>query len=111
MGGEEGYVRYFGFISLFTFSMLLLVLSPNYFQTYIGWELVGVCSYLLIGHYFKRPAAAAAAKKAFIVTPFGDFPFLAGIRYISFRFHAHLSGGASDLPFYALKPLYAWGLV
>src|SRR5258708_18743307 len=78
MRGEEGYVRYFGFISLFTFSMLLLVLSPNYFQTYIGWELVGVCSYLLIGHYFKRPSAAAAAKKAFIVTRFGDFPSWSG---------------------------------
>src|SRR5258708_4340330 len=111
MGGEEGYVRYFGFISLFTFSMLLLVLSPNYFQTYIGWELVGVCSYLLIGHYFKRPAAAAAAKKAFIVTRLGDFPFLVGIGYIFFRFHGHLAGGAADLDFYALKPLYAGGLV
>jgi NADH-quinone oxidoreductase subunit L len=111
MRGEEGYVRYFGFISLFTFSMLLLVLSPNYFQTYIGWELVGVCSYLLIGHYYKRPAAAAAAKKAFIVTRFGDFPFLVGIGYIFFRFHGHLAPGVADLDFYGLAPLYGAGLV
>ena len=110
MKGEEGFVRYYGFISLFTFSMLLLVLSTNYFQTYVGWELVGVCSYLLIGHYFKRPAAAAAAKKAFIVTRLGDFPFFVGIAYIFFRFHGHM-GGASDLDFYTLAPLYKAGLV
>ncbi|MFN2465051.1 MAG: NADH-quinone oxidoreductase subunit L [Candidatus Dormibacteria bacterium] len=110
MKGEEGFVRYYGFISLFTFSMLLLVLSTNYFQTYVGWELVGVCSYLLIGHYFKRPAAAAAAKKAFIVTRFGDFPFFVGIAFIFFRFHNHM-GGAPDLDFYTLAPLYHAGLV
>ncbi|MDQ6747509.1 MAG: NADH-quinone oxidoreductase subunit L, partial [Candidatus Dormibacteraeota bacterium] len=110
MRGEEGFVRYYGFISLFTFSMLLLVLSTNYFQTYVGWELVGVCSYLLIGHYFKRPAAAAAAKKAFIVTRFGDFPFFVGIAFIFFRFHNHMAG-APDLDFYALAPLYHAGLV
>jgi NADH-quinone oxidoreductase subunit L len=105
MRGEEGFVRYFAFISLFTFSMLLLVLSTNYFQTYIGWELVGVCSYLLIGHYFKRPSAAAAAKKAFIVTRLGDFPFLVGIGYIYFRFH--------ELDFFALSShhMYTAGLV
>ena len=111
MRGEEGFVRYFGIISLFTFSMLLLVLSPNFFQTYIGWELVGVCSYLLIGHYYKRPAAAAAAKKAFIVTRLGDFPFLVGIGYIFLRFHGHLAPGVADLDFYGLAPLYGAGLV
>ncbi|MFN2462835.1 MAG: proton-conducting transporter membrane subunit, partial [Candidatus Dormibacteria bacterium] len=110
MRGEEGFSRYYGFLSLFTFSMLLLVLSTNYFQTYVAWELVGVCSYLLIGHYFKRPAAAAAAKKAFIVTRFGDFPFFVGVAYIFFRFHNHM-GGAVDLDFYALAPLYHAGLV
>src|ERR1700730_14736253 len=105
MRGEEGFVRYFAIISLFTFSMLLLVLSPNYFQTYIGWELVGVCSYLLTGPYYKRPAAAAAAKKAFIVTRLGDFPFLVGIGYIFFRFH--------ELDFFALRShhMYTAGLV
>jgi NADH-quinone oxidoreductase subunit L len=105
MRGEEGFVRYFAFISLFTFSMLLLVLSPNFFQTYVGWELVGVCSYLLIGHYFKKPSAAAAAKKAFIVTRLGDFPFLVGIGYIFYRFH--------DLDFFSLAShhVYTAGLV
>ena len=105
MRGEEGFVRYYAFISLFTFSMLLLVLSPNFFQTYIGWELVGVCSYLLIGHYFKKPSAAAAAKKAFLVTRLGDFPFLVGIGYIFFRFH--------DLDFFSLAShhVYTAGLV
>ncbi|MFN2463800.1 MAG: NADH-quinone oxidoreductase subunit L, partial [Candidatus Dormibacteria bacterium] len=110
MRGEEGFVRYYGFLSLFTFSMLLLVVSTNYFQTYVAWELVGVCSYLLIGHYFRRPAAAAAAKKAFIVTRLGDFPFFVGVAYIFFRFHNHM-GGAVDLDFYALAPLYHAGLV
>jgi NADH-quinone oxidoreductase subunit L len=103
MRGEDGFVRFFGFISLFTFSMLALVLSTNYFQTYIFWELVGVCSYLLIGHYFKVPSAASAAKKAFIVTRLGDFPFLAGIGYLFFRFH--------ELDFYKLQPLYTAGKV
>ena len=103
MRGEEGFVRFFGFISLFTFSMLLLVLSPNFFQTYVGWELVGVCSYLLIGHYFKRPAAAAAAKKAFIVTRFGDFAFFVGIAYIYARFH--------ELDFYRLSTMWTAGKV
>ena len=103
MHGEEGFVRYYAFISLFTFSMLLLVVSTNFFQTYVGWELVGVCSYLLIGHYFTRPAAASAAKKAFIVTRFGDFPFLVGIGYIFFRFH--------EFDFYKLAPMYTAGKV
>jgi NADH-quinone oxidoreductase subunit L len=110
MRGEEGFVRYYGFLSLFTFSMLLLVVSTNYFQTYVAWELVGVCSYLLIGHYYKRPAAAAAAKKAFIVTRFGDFPFFVGVAYIFFRFHNHM-GSAADLDFYKLGELYHVGLV
>ena len=113
MRGEEGFVRYFAFISLFTFSMMMIVLSTNYFQTYIGWELVGVCSYLLIGHYFKRPAAAAAAKKAFIVTRLGDFPFLVGIAYIFVRFHGHMPAGVADLNFYGISSahLYTAGLV
>ncbi|HEV3231903.1 MAG TPA: NADH-quinone oxidoreductase subunit L [Candidatus Dormibacteraeota bacterium] len=103
MRGEEGFVRFYAFISLFTFSMLTLVLSTNFFQTYVGWELVGVCSYLLIGHYYKRPAAAAAAKKAFIVTRFGDFPFLVGVGYIWFRF--------GDFDFHNLAHLWGAGKV
>jgi NADH-quinone oxidoreductase subunit L len=79
MRGDPGYHRYFAFISLFTFSMLGLVLFDNLLITFVFWELVGLCSYLLIGFWFQRPAAANAAKKAFIVTRVGDFGFLADI--------------------------------
>src|SRR5581483_5284051 len=70
---------YYAFLSLFTFSMLGLVLSTNILQIYIFWELVGVSSFLLIGFYYDKPAAVAAAKKAFIVTRFADLGFLIGI--------------------------------
>jgi len=79
MRGDPGYHRYYAFMSLFTASMLGLVLVDNLLLMYIFWELVGLCSYLLIGFWFHRPAAANAAKKAFIVTRIGDFGFLAAI--------------------------------
>ncbi len=79
MHGDPGYHRYFGFMSLFTMSMLGLVLADNLLLLFVFWELVGLCSYLLIGFWFHRPAAANAAKKAFIVTRVGDFGFLAAI--------------------------------
>ncbi|OFZ13238.1 MAG: NADH-quinone oxidoreductase subunit L [Bdellovibrionales bacterium RBG_16_40_8] len=79
MHGENGYGRYFTYLNLFTFSMLGLVSSTNIFQMYVFWELVGVSSFLLIGFYYKKPAAVAAAKKAFIVTRFADLGFLIGI--------------------------------
>ena len=82
--GEERYTTYFSFLSLFTFSMLGLVIATNIFQTYIFWELVGVSSYLLIGFYYDRPSAVAASKKAFIVTRFADLGFLAGILVLSY---------------------------
>jgi len=85
MYGEGGYCRYFAFMSLFTGSMLGLVLADNLIQLYVFWELVGLCSYLLIGFWFHRPAAAAAAKKAFIVTRLGDFGFLAAILLLYFK--------------------------
>lgn len=84
MKGERGFQRYYAFLSLFTFSMLGLVLSTNIFQMYVFWELVGVSSYLLIGFYYTKPAAVAASKKAFIVTRFADFFFLIGILVLSF---------------------------
>ena len=84
MKGEERYATYYSFLGLFTFSMLGLVLSSNIFQIYIFWELVGVSSYLLIGFYFDKPSAVAAAKKAFIVTRFADLGFLVGILVLSF---------------------------
>ena len=84
MKGEERYATYYSFLGLFTFSMLGLVLACNIFQIYIFWELVGVSSYLLIGFYFDKPSAVAAAKKAFIVTRFADLGFLIGILVLSF---------------------------
>ena len=79
MHGERGFQRYYAFLSLFTMSMLGLVLATNIFQMYMFWELVGVCSYLLIGFYYTEKAAVAASKKAFIVTRFADLGFLVGI--------------------------------
>lgn len=84
MKGEKGFQRYYAFLSLFTFSMLGLVLATNIFQMYIFWELVGVSSYLLIGFYYTKPTAVAASKKAFIVTRFADFFFLIGILVLSY---------------------------
>ncbi len=85
MKGEERFATYFSFLSLFTFSMLGLVLSSNLFQIYIFWELVGVSSFLLIGYYFTKPSAVAASKKAFIVTRFADFGFLIGILILGYH--------------------------
>ncbi len=79
MGSDEGKARYFAGLSLFMFSMLGIVLANNFIMMFIFWELVGVSSYLLIGHWFERPAAAEAAKKAFITNRIGDFGFMLGI--------------------------------
>ena len=79
MHGERGFQRYYAYLSLFTMSMLGLVVATNIFQMYLFWELVGVSSYLLIGFYYTSPAAIAASKKAFIVTRFADMFFLIGI--------------------------------
>ena len=84
MKGDAGYPRYYAWMSLFTASMLGLVLADNLLMVYVFWEMVGLCSYLLIGFWFHRPAAANAAKKAFIVTRLGDFGFLAAILLIFF---------------------------
>ena len=79
MNKDEGYHRFFAYLNLFNFSMLGLVISSNLFQTYIFWELVGLSSYLLIGFWFRRPTAAAAATKAFVVNRIGDCGLLLGI--------------------------------
>jgi len=91
MKGEERFATYYAFLSLFTFSMLGLILSVNIFQVYIFWELVGASSFLLIGYYFSKPSAVAAAKKAFIVTRFADLGFLMGILILGFY------GGTLDI--------------
>ncbi len=84
MKGEERFATYYAFLSLFTFSMLGLVMAGNLFQVYMFWELVGVSSFLLIGYYFEKPSAVAASKKAFIVTRFADLGFLIGILIMAF---------------------------
>src|SRR5688572_18353944 len=79
MKGEEGYFRFFAYLGLFIFAMTCLVMGNNLVMLYLGWEGVGLCSYLLIGYYYDKPAAREAAKKAFIVNRVGDFGFALGI--------------------------------
>src|SRR5690606_186426 len=86
MQGEPGYARFFSNIALFTFSMLMLVMSDNFLQLFVFWEAVGLCSYLLIGHWYERESARAAATKAFLVNRIGDFGFLLGILLVFLTF-------------------------
>ena len=79
MAHEEGYYRFFTYLNLFMFSMLTLVLANNFVLMFVGWEGVGLCSYLLIGFYFHKKSAADAGKKAFVVNRIGDFGFILGI--------------------------------
>ena len=86
-----GYQRFFSYISLFTFSMLMLVMSNNFLQLFFGWEAVGLVSYLLIGYYYQKPTAIFANMKAFLVNRVGDFGFILGIGLIAgLRRHAEL---------------------
>ncbi len=108
MHGEKGFQRYYAYLSLFTMSMLGLVLATNIFQMYMFWELVGVSSYLLIGFYYSLPAAVSASKKAFIVTRFADLFFLIGIlifgyytESFSFSFVGNIEYGEGAAPFIA----------
>lgn len=125
MKGEERFATYYAFLSLFTFSMLGLVLSTNIFQIYMFWELVGVSSFLLIGYYFEKPSAVAASKKAFIVTRFADLGFLIGILILAFNAETLDFGtliqrltdpsspyliNATTLSFFGMSAL-TWGLV
>ncbi|MCJ7501884.1 MAG: NADH-quinone oxidoreductase subunit L, partial [Acidobacteriia bacterium] len=86
MGHEGGYYRFFGYLNLFMFSMLILVLADNYLMMFVGWEGVGLCSYLLIGFYFHRQAASDAGKKAFVVNRVGDAGFLLGVMLMAVTF-------------------------
>jgi NADH-quinone oxidoreductase subunit L len=86
MHGDEGYARFFAEIALFIFMMTTLVMADNFLLLYLGWEGVGLCSYLLIGFWFTKPAAAAAARKAFLVTRIGDMGFLLGILLLWYSF-------------------------
>src|SRR5579883_1031420 len=117
MAGDPHYPRFFAYLSLFQFSMLFLVLADNLLFIYAGWELVGLCSYLLIGFWFDRPAAARAALKAFIVTRVGDFSMMIGILMLYLRtgslrfddvFHA-LGTGALGGTFLTVAALLVFG--
>jgi NADH-quinone oxidoreductase subunit L len=83
MEEDPGYQRFFSYISLFTFSMLMLVMSNNFLQLFFGWEAVGLVSYLLIGFWYKKPTAIFANMKAFLVNRVGDFGFILGIGLIA----------------------------
>ena len=119
MHGEKGFQRYYAFLSLFTMSMLGLVVATNIFQMYLFWELVGVSSYLLIGFYYPLHAAVAASKKAFIVTRFADLFFLIGILIFgyytqSFSFVENLqmaSGATPFIPVDTAKAVAAGGFI
>ena len=114
MRGDPGFCRYYAYMSLFTASMLGVVLASNVIQLYAFWELVGVSSYLLIGFWHERPAAAAAAKKAFIVTRIGDAGFLVAILYLFFQADAFAAQGlnAFHIPdiWQAAQPVALGGL-
>ncbi len=117
MAGDVRYARYFGFLGLFSFSMLGIVLTNNFLMMYIFWELVGLSSYLLIGHWYERKSASDAAKKAFIVNRIGDVGFLVGIlilfaMYHTFSFDRIFSEiGAGSIPFGSGSWLTAAGLL
>ncbi len=93
MGHDAGYRRYFAFLNLFTFSMLCLVLGSNFLLMYLGWEGVGLCSYLLIGFWYEKKSASDAGKKAFIVNRVGDFGFALGVMLIFTTFGTLDFGG------------------
>jgi NADH-quinone oxidoreductase subunit L len=101
MRGEKGYARFFAYIALFTFSMLMLVMADNFLQLFVFWEAVGLCSYLLIGHWYERKSACDAATKAFIVNRVGDFGFLLGLLLAYWSFgsleYRHAFAQAADL--------------
>lgn len=118
MKGEKGFQRYYAFLSLFTMSMLGLVVATNIFQMYVFWELVGVSSYLLIGFYYTKKEAIAASKKAFIVTRFADLGFLIGILIYGYYgqsfgfspdFGPHGELGSGTLPALALGLMFIGG--
>ena len=113
MKGDTSFSRYYAYMSLFTAVMLGLVLSSNIIQLYMFWELVGVSSYLLIGFWHERPAAAAAAKKAFIITRIGDVGFLIAILYLATQADSFAASGlnAFHIPdiWYAAQPELATG--
>lgn len=106
MKNDKSFPRFFGYLNLFNFSMLGLVLSSNLFQTYVFWELVGVSSYLLIGFWYKKPSASFAAKKAFIMNRIGDFGLLIGTIAVSyFMYQYSESVSLATVPFSSISDI------
>ena len=110
MADDPGYQRFFAYIALFTFSMMMLVMANNFVQLFFGWEAVGLVSYLLIGFWFTRPSAIYANLKAFLVNRVGDFGFLLGIGILFAQFGT-LTHGLDYAPIFAAAPQYAGNLV
>jgi NADH-quinone oxidoreductase subunit L len=114
MAHEEGYFRFFAYMNLFMFFMLLLVLAANYVVLFVGWEGVGLCSYLLIGFYYLKHSAAQAGKKAFIVNRIGDFGFMLGMFLLFRTFHSldfHTVFEAASQPNVAAEGLGQFGIL
>ena len=110
MADDPGYQRFFAYISLFTFSMMMLVMANNFVQLFFGWEAVGLVSYLLIGFWFTRPTAIYANLKAFLVNRVGDFGFLLGIGVLFAQFGS-ITGGLDYAPIFVEAPKYAAKMV
>ena len=110
MADDPGYQRFFAYISLFTFAMMMLVMANNFVQLFFGWEAVGLVSYLLIGFWFTRPTAIYANLKAFLVNRVGDFGFLLGIGILYAQFGS-TTGGLDYAPIFAEAPRYAAKMV
>ncbi|MBC8032423.1 MAG: NADH-quinone oxidoreductase subunit L [Pyrinomonadaceae bacterium] len=112
MHGDPGFYRFFAYMGLFMFSMLVLVMGSNFLMMFVGWEGVGLCSYLLIGYYFDRPEAANASRKAFITNRVGDFGFALAIFGVIATFgttqYTDVFGQAANFP---LEPLGNWGIL
>ncbi|HXA81905.1 MAG TPA: NADH-quinone oxidoreductase subunit L [Methylomirabilota bacterium] len=114
MAHEEGYYRFFSYLNLFMFFMLILILAANYVLLFVGWEGVGLCSYLLIGFYTLRKSAADAGKKAFIVNRIGDFGFMLGMFLLFRTFHSldfATVFQAASKPGVAVEPLGQFGVL
>ena len=110
MHDEDGYQRFFSYIALFTFSMLMLVMSNNFLQLFFGWEAVGLVSYLLIGFYFKKDTAVFANMKAFLVNRVGDFGFVLGIAAVAMYFNTlDYAEAFAAAPAFADTTINIWG--
>ena len=117
MQGDVRYSRYFAYLGIFTFSMLTIVLTNNFFTMYVGWELVGLSSYLLIGHWYEKKSALDASKKAFIVNRIGDIGMFTGIMILYFTFRTFGFSEifnaiqAGNIPFHSEAWLTAAGIL